>query len=409
MDDNSPSPRAWLIVALLWVVACLNYLDRLMITTMRASVVETIPMTEAQFGLLTGVFLLVYGLLSPFAGFLADRFGRSRVVIGSLFVWSAITWLTAHAQTFEQLLAARALMGISEAFYLPAALALIADYHRGTTRSLATGIHMTGIYVGAGLGGIGGVIADQYEWTAAFTCFGLFGVGYSVILLLLLRDLPARQDSEMHNADVPRVDGFGVAIASLFSSGSFILVAIYWGLLGIGGWAFAGWLPTYLQEQFQLTQGTAGITATAYFQIAALFGVIAGGIWADRWSRRNPRGPILVPAVGLCLAAPGVLLAANADAIPFVILGVIVFGFTKAFTDANMMPILCLVADPRYRATGYGVLNLFACIVGGATIYAGGVLRDLKVDVSYIFQFAALSLVVCAILLFFLHPTQNAT
>ncbi len=174
-------------------------------------------------------------------------------------------------------------------------------------------------------------------------------------------------------------------------------------------WAFAGWLPTYLQEQFQLTQGTAGITATAYFQVAALFGVMAGGIWADRWSRRNPRGPILVPAIGLCMAAPGVLLAANANAIPFVILGTIVFGFTKAFADANMMPILCLVADPRYRATGYGVLNLFACIVGGATIYAGGVLRDLEVDVSYIFQFAALSLAVCAILLFFLQPIRNAT
>src|SRR5688572_31483265 len=91
--------RAWLTVALLWVVAALNYLDRIMITTMRGSVVEAIPMTDAQFGLLTSIFLWVYGLLSPFAGFLADRFNRSRLIIGSLLVWSLLTWLTGHCKT----------------------------------------------------------------------------------------------------------------------------------------------------------------------------------------------------------------------------------------------------------------------------------------------------------------------
>ena len=182
--------RAWLIVALLWVVGCLNYLDRVMITTMRGSLVEAIPMTEAQFGLLTSVFLWVYGLLSPFAGFLADRYSRSRVVLGSLFVWSAVTWFTGHAQTFEQLLAARALMGISEAAYIPAALALIMDYHRGPTRSLATGVHMSGIMVGAGLGGLGGWLAETHSWSFPFTVFGLVGIAYSVLLALMLRDAP---------------------------------------------------------------------------------------------------------------------------------------------------------------------------------------------------------------------------
>src|SRR5512133_1968129 len=127
-----------------------------MITTMRGSILEALPMTDAQFGLLTSVFLWVYGLLSPFAGFLADRFNRSRVIVGSLFVWSLITWLTAHATTFNELLATRALMGISEACYIPAALALIADYHRGPTRSLANGIHLTGVMVGSALSGVGG-------------------------------------------------------------------------------------------------------------------------------------------------------------------------------------------------------------------------------------------------------------
>ena len=157
MTNLAPSLlRAWLVVGLLWFVALLNYLDRVMITTMRGSLTEAIPMTDAQFGLLTSVFLWVYAVLSPFAGFLADRFSRSRVILWSLLAWSALTWLTGYAKTFEQLLVVRALMGVSEATYIPAALALITDYHRGPTRSLATGVHMTGISVGSGLGGLGG-------------------------------------------------------------------------------------------------------------------------------------------------------------------------------------------------------------------------------------------------------------
>src|SRR5687768_3378444 len=188
MIIRSPSIRIWLPVALLWFVACLNYLDRLMITTMRDPIKASIPMTDAQFGLLTSVFLWVYAFLSPLAGFLADRFGRSLVIVVSLVVWSAVTWLTAHVQTFEQLLLTRALMGLSEACYIPAALALITDYHRGPTRSLATGLHMSGIYAGAALGGIGGFIAERYSWRAGFNIFGFAGIAYAVVLSFFLRD-----------------------------------------------------------------------------------------------------------------------------------------------------------------------------------------------------------------------------
>src|SRR5690606_38737514 len=138
MTDRKYYP--WLLVALLCIIGCLNYLDRMMIVTMRTSILEEIPMSDAQFGLLTSVFLWVYGFSSPVAGYIADRFNRSFVIIGSLFVWSLVTWLTAHATTFEGLLAARALMGISEAFYFPAAMALIMDWHSDKTKSTAVGI-----------------------------------------------------------------------------------------------------------------------------------------------------------------------------------------------------------------------------------------------------------------------------
>jgi MFS family permease len=402
----SPSllPRAWLVVGLLWLVGCLNYLDRVMITTMRGSLTEAIPMTDAQFGLLTSVFLWVYGLLSPFAGFLADRFNRSRVIIGSLFAWSAITWMTAHATTFNELLLTRALMGVSEACYIPAALALIADYHRGSTRSFATGLHMSGIMVGSALGGLGGWIAERQGWAHAFEVFGVAGIAYTLIVAFLLRDAPRDPGIGGGQSDTaagsPPPVSLIAALRSLFSQRGFIMALAYWGLLGLTGWAVVGWMPTYLKEHFSLPQGQAGLMATGYLQTSALLGVLIGGAWADRWSRTNERGRIYVPMIGLLVASPAILLASTINWLPLALAGLVVFGLARAFSDSNMMPILCMVADSRYRATGYGVLNLFSCVVGGFTIYAGGMLRDAQIDVSRVFQFAAFSMLICVGLLF---------
>ncbi|MBM3872509.1 MAG: MFS transporter [Verrucomicrobia bacterium] len=398
--SNSPSlaSRAWLVVGILWVVGCLNYLDRVMLTTMRQSLTEAIPMTDAQFGLLTSVFLWTYGFLSPFAGFLADRFNRSRVIVISLFAWSVITWMTAHATTFNQLLLTPALMGISEACYIPAALALIADYHRGSTRSLAIGVHMTGIMVGSGMGGLGGWIAERHGWAHAFELFGVVGVGFTVIALVFLRDAPREAHAAPDGTPAGSV-GLGAALRSLLSQRAFGFALAYWGLLGLASWAVVGWMPTYLTEHFHLSQGVGGLSATAYYQAAALVGVLLGGAWADRWSRTNVLGRVYVPLIGLLIAAPGILMASTINWLPLALAGLVVFGLTKSFSDSNMMPILCMVSDPKYRATGYGVLNLFSCVVGGVTIYAGGMLRDARVDVGLVFQFGAATVLVCAVLL----------
>ncbi len=404
-SENHAGVRAWLTVALLCVVACLNYLDRNMLTTMRPSIVAAIPMTDAQFGLLTSIFLWIYGLLSPFAGYLADRFSRSRVIIVSLFVWSAVTWLTAHAQTYTQLLVARALMGVSEAAYIPAALALISDYHRGSTRSFATGVHMTGITIGSGLGGLGGWFADRHDWTYAFTFFGIAGIIYAVALPFFLRDAPpaaAASDS----APKPEPVAFSAALRSLFAQRAFLLALAFFGLLGIAGWGLVGWLPTYFQERFQLTQGTGGLSATAWLSGAGFIGVLAGGALADRWSRTQPRARILTPAIGLCVAAAGIALLAAAPSLSLAIAGLAVYGLTRNFTDANMMPILCLIADPRYRATGYGLLNLVACVIGGIYIYIGGALRDAKIGLGVVFAVMVGILLICAFLLSRIKPAR---
>lgn len=397
--------QAWLCVALLWFVACLNYFDRIMLTTMHGSIVSAIPMTDKQFGLLTSIFLWVYGVLSPFAGFLADRFGRSRVIVVSLFCWSAITWLTGHSKTFDQLLFARGLMGISEACYIPAGMALIMDYHRGPTRSLANGIHVSGVFVGSGLGGLGGWLAIRHAWGYAFKLFGMIGVLYAVLLIFLLRDAP--HDEVQADLSAGLKTKFLPALKSLFSRGSFYVAIIFWGLLGVVGWAINGWMPTYFQEQFHLDQGSAGFSATGYLQAAALLGVIIGGALTDQWSRSGERRRISITRIGLFVAAPGILLAANTSLLAIAIVGLMIYGLMRSFADTNMMPILCLITDQRYRATGYGILNAFACFVGGLTIFAGGALRDAQIDVARIFQFSAVCLAAAAALLFFVKPISS--
>lgn len=400
--QNKAPLYAWFIVALLCIVGCLNYLDRMMITTMRTSILEEIPMTDAQFGLLTSLFLWIYGLLSPLAGFLADRFNRSRVIIGSLFIWSIVTWLTAHATTFEELLLTRALMGISEACYIPAALALIVDYHRGATRSLATGIHMGGIMVGQSLGFIGGWLAESRTWNFAFTVFGLIGMAYSVLLLFTLKD---REDKEIIETKSEGKIGFWEAINTLVANKSYWLALGFWGLGGVVSWMVVGWLPTYYKEHFNLSQSMAGVFATGYFHPASLVGVLTGGFLADRWSRSNPRGRILVPVIGLIIAAPAIFIASSTSVLGVAVFCFMIYAFTRTFLDANMMPILCLIVDPRFRATGYGLLNMVSCIVGGIGLYAGGYLRDANVDLTIMFQIAAVTVLLCAVLLYQVRPT----
>ena len=378
-----------------------------MLTTMRTSIEAAIPMTEAQFGLLTTAFLAIYGLLSPFAGFLADKFNRSRVVVGSLLVWSLVTWLTGHSRTYPELLTTRLLMGISEACYIPAALALVADYHRGPTRSLATGLLLGGVMVGAALGGIGGWLADRHDWSYAFRLFGLVGIAYSVVLGLLLRD-PPRESIEISTSGLVPLVRLGEALASLFGSGAFVIALIYWGVLGIAGWMVVGWVPTYFQEQFHLSQGTAGLDATLYLNVASFGGLLIGGYWADRWSRKSARACIYVSAIGQIAAVPGIVLLCYPGSLPLAIVGLSFFGLTNAFASSEMMPILCLISDPRYRATGYGILNLFSCLFGGAAIYAGGVLRDAQIDVTKLFEWGAALMLLCGLLLFFLKMRDPA-
>lgn len=396
------SKQAWLTVGLLWVVAMLNYLDRMMITTMREPIKAAIPMTDAQFGLLTAVFLWIYGALSPLGGFLADRYSRRLVILGSLIVWSAVTWITGYVRNFEELLAARAVMGISEACYIPAALALITDYHRASTRSLATGIHMSGIYTGAALGGLGGFVAEYSGWRSSFEVFGAIGIGYAVIVGIFLKESPTEEKSDQHSG--PSQVSAASAVRGLFSVRAFWILLLLNIFFGITNWGIGAWLPTYLREHFKLGLGAAGMSATGYIQFASFFGVLFGGIAADYWTRTNARARALVPAIGFCVAAPFLYLSATTNTLFIALCGLSIYGISRGLFDANHMPVMRQLVDERYSATGYGFLNFVSCAAGGVMIYISGRLKDAQIDLSQVFQFAALGLLLTGLFLFAVKP-----
>ena len=379
---------AWMVVALLWPVALLNYLDRQMISSMKTSVMADIQDvgSEANWGYMLGQFKWVYAILSPLGGYLADRFSRRLTICGSLFAWSAITWWTGQVTSYNELLWARTFMGISEAFYIPAALALIADYHHAGTRSRAVGLHQMAIYCGVILGGFGGYIAQnpEYGWRFAFNFTGLAGVVYALPLLFFLKDAPVSAGPRETNGKT----GFFDAVELLMGNVSFVLLVLYFTLPALAGWVVRDWMPSILEKAFQISQGRAGVSATLFWQFAAIISAFLGGWWADLMMRHTHRGRIYVSAVGMALIIPALFGVGNSTALNslgLAIASLILFGIGWGLFDGNNMPILSQIVPPNLRATGYGIMNLVSISCGGFGDWAFGWLRDHGVALNLIF------------------------
>jgi MFS family permease len=403
---STASRTAWLMVLLLFPVALLNYLDRQMLATMQKSMVSDIPTitNEAAWGSVLAAFKWTYAFLSPIGGFIADRFSRRHVICFSLFAWSIVTWITGHVTTMDQLIWARAAMGISEAFYIPAALALIADFHIGGSRSTAVGVHQTGIYIGQMLGGLAGFVADApgYGWQWMFTTCGIVGVIYALPLMATLKN-PPRSGEE-----APKVSPVAAA-SELFTNRNFLLLVAYFTLPAIAGWVIRDWGPKILRDQFGLSQGRAGMIAVFTVQIASLAGVLCGGLLADRLVRRSARGRIFASALGMVFFLPAMFGIGHAASVPMAIVALAIFGIGWGFFDCNNMPILSQIARPEVRATGYGIMNMVSMTFGGLGDKGYGILRDRGVAIDVIFgAFAAVALLSVVIVLL-IRPRATET
>jgi len=393
-----PVRYAWFVVAMLFPVALLNYLDRQMLATMKSSMVNDLAGigSDAHWGFVLASFKWVYAVLSPVGGYIADRFSRRHVIVTSLFTWSAVTWWTGHVTTYHELVAARALMGVSEAFYVPAALALISDYHLGATRSRAVGLHQVGIYMGSILGGFAGHVADAPDlgWRWAFSAAGGVGMAYALPLFGLLRNPAPRPDSVPVSFTPLR------AVGELSRNRDYLLLVVYFTLPAIAGWVIRDWMPVILKDQFKLSQGKAGVIAVLYVQFATIAGAVLGGTLADWWSRRTPRGRIYVSAIGMTLFLPALFGLGNPGTVALAIVFLILFGIGWGFFDCNNMPILCQIARPELRATGYGFMNLVSISCGGFGDWGFGALRSQGVPMALIFGcFTGVALLSLAVVL----------
>jgi len=363
----------WIVVALLWVVALLNYMDRQMLATMRPSMQIDIHELQSatNFGYLMGIFLWIYGIMSPISGVIADKVNRKWLIVVSLFVWSAVTYGMGLATTYHQVYWLRAFMGISEALYIPAGLSLITDYHNDKTRSLAIGIHMTGLYVGQALGGFGATIAAAYTWHFTFHSFGIIGIVYSVVLILFLREkkvIPELKSSDkmLVKEKTPVLKG----LALLFTNISFWIILFYFAIPSLPGWATKNWLPTLFAQNLHIPMSQAGPLSTITIAGSSFVGVIFGGILSDRWVQKNLRGRIYTSAIGLGLTIPSLLLLGFGHSLFNVITAALCFGIGYGMFDANNMPILCQFVPQKLRATAYGIMNM----VG---VFAGAFITDL--------------------------------
>jgi len=409
-----PAPgasAAWLTVALLVPVALLNYLDRQLVATMQRSIIGDVSGIESQeqWGHMLAWFKWTYAAASPFAGLVADRCSKPLIVCLSLIAWSAVTWATGHATSYDHLLATRAAMGLSEAFYIPTALALIADHHTTATRSRAVGFHQIGIYLGVMLGSFGGFVADSptLGWRWGFTTIGLLGIVYAVPLFFLLGE--PRGVRSAASDSTARESPWATAMA-LLSNRSFLLLLTYFTLPAIAGWVIRDWMPSVLQRDLGLTQGIAGVSAVIWWQGAAIVSAIVGGWLADRWMQTTDRGRIYVSAIGMAAIVPallGVGLVIGSKSLLLAVLFLVLFGFGWGFFDTNNMPILSQIVRPERRAAGYGMMNLASISFGGIADVGFGWLRDQQVSLPVIFGgFAGLA-AFSAWLVLCIQPTEK--
>jgi MFS family permease len=363
---------------MLWFVCLFNYADRQAIYSVFPLLATEMELTKVELGFVGSSFMWVYALALPLAGIVGDRFGRKTLILAGLVFWSLITVATALATEYWHLLLFRALEGFGEAFYFPASLALISDYHGQDTRSRAMALHQSGVYAGTIAGGtFAGLLAQHYGWRSGFYVFGLLGTLLGLVLVGLLKE-PKRGQADFANdepdagtsakaagsgltAELPRT-----AISDLFKNPTvLVLIVVFTGANFVAAIVLT-WMPTFLYEQFKMNLALAGFSATAYLQIGSVLGVLAGGILADDLAARYIGGRMMTQALGLFLGVPFIFLTGWVRSEAVLVLALFGFGFFKGLYDANIWASLYDVVPPERRATALGFMNAIGWLGGAA-------------------------------------------
>lgn len=354
---------------MLWFVCFFNYADRQAIYSVFPLLKSQMHLDNSQLAIVGSSFMWVYALSGPFAGMIGDRLQRRTLIIGGLIFWSLVTVATAFSTTYWQLVLFRALEGLGEAFYFPASMSLVSDYHGRDTRSRAMAIHQSSVYAGTIAGGaVAGHLGQYYGWRSSFYLFGGLGTLLGIVLLTLLKE-PARGQSEQSGDDAGhgslRLDkDLFATIRRTFEHRMVpILISVFVGANFVA-MIFLTWMPTFLLEKFHMSLSMAGLSGTAYIQIASVCGVMTGGFLADRFARRSCAGRMWTQSLGLLLGIPFIFLAGWTLSVPLLVLGMTGFGFSKGLYDANIWASLYDVVTPENRATALGLMNSIGWLGG---------------------------------------------
>ena len=349
----------WTVVGLLWLVCLFNYADRQAIFSVFPLLKTEMGLTDVQLGYIASSFMWVYAAAAPLAGMVGDRFRRKHVILGGLIFWSVVTVATALATHYWQLVLFRALEGLGEAFYFPASMSLISAWHGKETRSRAMSWHQSSVYAGTIVGGtFAGYLAEHYGWRLGFYVFGGLGILLGVVLLSLLKEPAQEQARERTDWRLSGIweilrNPMVLTLMAVFTAANFVAMV------------FLTWLTSYLTRTFHMSLTMAGLSATAYLQIASVLGVLTGGMVADSWVRKERRGRMRTQAVGLLLGVPFLLMTGWALSVTVFSWAAIGFGFFKGMYDANIWASLHDVVAPERRATAVGVMNSIGWLGGG--------------------------------------------
>jgi MFS family permease len=316
----------------------------------------------------------VYAAFGPIAGFIGDRVRRKTLILGGLLFWSLITLATALSTQYWHLVLFRALEGLGEAVYFPAAMSIIADYHGPDTRSRAMSLHQSSVYGGSIAGGtLAGFMGQFFGWRSGFYLFGTLGVVLAVILLAFLREPPRAAEESSSPTHLPAA-GIVRTAKELYSLPMVRVLTLVFIGANFVAMIFLTWMPSFLFDKFHMTLGMAGFSATFYLQIASVLGVLSGGFIADRLAKRYRAGRMMAQAGGLLLGAPFIFLSGWTLSVPVLVLALVGFGFFKGIYDANIWASLYDVVPPERRASAVGFMNSLGWLGGGVAPVAIGVL-----------------------------------
>lgn len=375
----------WQLIAFLWFAYILNQADRQVVYTLFPALQKSFGFSNAVLGLTGALFLWVYGLFSPIAGILGDRYRKGSIIVGSLSVWSVLTALSGLSPNGPFLLGCRALLGVSESFFMPAAYALMAAAHRPETRSRAIAVFGTSQLVGVAVGGAASAfIAQRFDWRVSFWVLGAAGLAFGLPLKRFFSRMPPQFNG---SAASGRASLSG--LFSLFRIPTVRIIAAAIGVATFGLFLLYTWLPTLFFDKFHIGLAQAGFEASVYPQLGTAGGLLTGGWLADHFIHTVPASRYWVITTALFCGAPCMFLLGWSGELPEARLASIAVGFFAGFITGNQAAAMFDVVPRHFRASATGVLNMIGAVVSGFAPFLGGIARS-TVGVDRLMWFTAL-------------------